>query len=122
LVSWVRLLDQDVAFAGLLSILELERRYQYQDIAGELLEKAGILCPLSLEDFMRNVLRLWDLSAGTVPRYAAREFGREKVLSLMHDLATRGAAWPNRETLDGVCYHLGTELPNSGDRSLRRID
>ena len=76
MLIWIREIDQDVAFAGLLSILESERRYQYQDIAGELLDKANIPCPLSLGDFMRKVLPLWNLSAATVPRYAARVFGR----------------------------------------------
>jgi len=117
LLIWIREIDQDVAFAGLLSILESERRYQYQDIAGELLDKANIPCPLSLGDFMRKVLPLWNLSAATVPRYAARVFGRETVLRLMHELKASGATWPSRGTLDGVCYHLGSEMTNSGDRS-----
>jgi hypothetical protein len=107
LVTWVRGIDQAVVFAGLLSILESERNYQYQDIAGELLDKGSIACPLSLEDFMRRVLPLWNLSAGTVPRYAARVFGRDAVLTLVRDLKGSGVTWPGRGTLDGVRYHLG---------------
>jgi hypothetical protein len=107
LVAWVRGIDPAIAFAGLVSILESEPRYPYQDIAGELLDKAGIACPLSLEEFMQRVLPHWDLSAGTVPRYAARVFGREAVLRLMRRLKASGAAWPGRGTLDGVRYQLG---------------
>jgi hypothetical protein len=33
LVAWVRGIDPVVAFSGLVSILETEPRYQYQDIA-----------------------------------------------------------------------------------------
>jgi hypothetical protein len=107
LLAWVRAIDQEVSFAGLVSILESERRYQYQDIAGELLDKGNIVCPLSLEDFMQRVLPLWDLSAATVPRYAARVFGREAVLTLMRKLKTSGVTWAGPGTLDGVCYRLG---------------
>ena len=107
LVAWVRGINPAVTFAGLVSILESEPRYPYQDIAGEMLDKAGIACPLSLEEFMHRVLPLWDLSAGTVPRYAARVFGRKTVLDLVGELKASGATWPGRGTLDGVCYHLG---------------
>jgi hypothetical protein len=107
LLVWARGIDPEVAFAGLLSILESERRYAYQYIAGELLDKADILCPLPLEELMRRVLPLWDLSAGTVPRYAARMFGRDAVLTLMRGLKARGDTWPGRGVLDGVRYHLG---------------
>jgi hypothetical protein len=113
LLIWAKRLDPAIAFAGLLSILELRREYAYQDIAGELLEKASIPCPLSLDEFMRRVLPLWDLSASTVPRYASHAFGREAVLGFIRELERSGAVWPGKGTLDGVRYHLG-EHPASG--------
>jgi hypothetical protein len=56
------------------------------------------------------------LSAGTVTRYAARVFEREKVLCLAYVLKASGANWPDPGRLDGGCYPLGSELPNSEDR------
>jgi hypothetical protein len=106
LVNWVRGIEPAAAFAGLLELLESETRYQYQDLAGELLDEGGIPCPLPLADFLRRVLPRWDLSAGTVPRYAARAFGREAVLGHVRDLQAAGASWPARGALSGLLYHL----------------
>ena len=110
LVAWVRGIDQATAFAGLLELLMSEHRYAYQDIAGELLDKGGVPCRLPLADFLRRVLPLWDLSAGTVPRYAARVFGREAVLAHVRNLQALGVTWPSRGALDGVQYQLGEHL------------
>src|SRR5205085_235514 len=68
LTAWIWRIDSSVAFAGLLSILELERQFTYQNIAGELLDKTKLACPLSLEDFMRRVLPVWNVSVAAVPR------------------------------------------------------
>jgi hypothetical protein len=106
LVSWVRRVEPGVAFAGLLALLESERRYAYQDIAGELLDRGDIPCPVPLAEFLRRVLPVWDLSAGTVPRYAARVFGRGEVLEGVRGLKAAGAEWPARGALDGVRYWL----------------
>jgi hypothetical protein len=113
LVLWARGIDATVAFAGLLSVLESERRHAYQHIAGEWLDKADIPCPLSPPELMRRVLPLLDLSAGTVPRYAARVFGRETVRAFVRDLRSAGACWPGRGTLDAVRHWLG-EHPADG--------
>src|SRR4051812_48565145 len=76
LLAWAKGLDSAAAFAGLLSILESERGHAcvdaYQQLAGELLTKANVPCPLSLDEFMRRVLPLWNLSAAAVPGYVAR--------------------------------------------------
>jgi hypothetical protein len=106
LLTWVQKINQDVAFAGLFSILSSGDRYQYQYIAGELLDKANIACPLPLEEFLRRILPHWNLSADTVPRYAARVFGREVVLVLVDNLVKNGSIWPSPGTLDGFRYHL----------------
>jgi hypothetical protein len=111
LVAWCRGINPATAFAGLLKLLESDRWYAYQDIAGALLDKADVPCPLSVAEFLRRVLPLWDLSAGTVPRYAARVFGREAVLAHVRELQAAGASWPGRGALDGVRYQLG-EHPN----------
>ncbi len=110
LVIWVRGIDSATAFAGLLNLLESERRYQYQDIAGELLEKGEIPCPLSLSEFLRRVLPLWDLSAATVPKYAAREFGRDAVLKHLHQLLADEVPWASRDQIDTMRYHLGEDV------------
>lgn len=107
LVSWVRGIEPAVAFAGLLEVLEAESRYVYQDIAGELLDAGGVPCPLTLAEFLRRVLPRWDLSAGTVPRYAARVFGHAAVLAHVLDLRAAGVDWTARGALDGMRYHLG---------------
>ncbi len=112
LVDWVRRVSPAIAFAGLVELLESESRYAYQDIAGEMLDKADIACQLSLEAFMRRVLPRWDLSAGTVARYVARVFGREQVLALMRELKESGVTWVGPGTLDGVRYHLGEHPGN----------
>ncbi len=106
----MREVDPDTAFAGLLELLESENRYAYQDIAGELLDKGGIPCPLSLADFLRGVLPRWASSAGTVPRYAARVFGRDVVLAHVRNLRAAGVDWPSPGALDGVRYQLGEHL------------
>ena len=110
LLNWLRGIDQALVFAGLLSILETEHQYLYQSVAGELLEKTGISSPIPIEEFLQRVLPLWNLSVGTVPRYAARSFGRETVLAFVHRLKTSNAIWANRGKLDAFTYHLGGQL------------
>jgi hypothetical protein len=114
LIAWVRDVDPATAFAGLLELLESESRYAYQNIAGELLDKGAIPCCLPLADFLRRVLPLWDLSAGTVPRYVARVFGREVVLRHVRELQALGVSWPARGALVGVRYHLGEHPAKQG--------
>jgi hypothetical protein len=110
LAGWIRGLDASVAFAGLLSILESESRYQYQDLAGELLTRGGIPCPLALPEFMRRAFSLWNPSASSVPRYAAQVFGREVILNFIRANQTVDLDQPKREA---VQYWLG-EHPAKG--------
>jgi hypothetical protein len=112
LIAWIGQVEPSVAFAGLLSILESEQQYVYQNIAGELLDKVSIDCPLSLEGFMRRVLPVWNVSVASVPRFAARTFGCDAVLMLMRNLKAGGVTWPGRGTLDGVRYQLGEHPGN----------
>jgi hypothetical protein len=104
---WVRGLESSIAFAGLLSVLESESRYQYQDIAGEVLTNADIPCPLALPEFMQRAFSSWNQSAGAVPRYAAHAFGREAILDCVRDLMASKTGGISRSKMEAVLYWLG---------------
>jgi len=107
LVAWIGEVDPRTAFAGLLDILESEKKYVYQNIASELLYEANISCPLSLAEYFRRVLPLWNVSVEKVVWYASRVFGREAVLAHIRDLQAAEVSWISSKVLDSVRYHLG---------------
>ena len=70
-------MESEVAFDGLFQVLATETRYQYQWLAGDLLLRASIPCPLTLADFVMRVAPHFNSSANTVPKYLGVVFGEE---------------------------------------------
>jgi hypothetical protein len=94
LFRWVQHLDPDVVFAGLLWILENQSRYQYQLVAGELLDRASLKGDLSLSDLLGRILPNFEESANTVPKYLCNAFGHKAVGETLEKIALRPASKP----------------------------
>lgn len=86
LYQWISLIEPSLAFAALLWILETHTRYQYQLVAGELLDRASLPCKLTLPELMARVLPKFNASAKTVPQYLRRQFGRDALISCLEKL------------------------------------
>ena len=86
LLKWIRRVEPSLAFAALLWILETHTRYQYQLVAGELLDRASLPCPLTLAQLMARVLPKFEESAKTVPQFLRRQFGRDAVILCLERL------------------------------------
>jgi hypothetical protein len=56
LCKWVFSVETDVAFDGLLHILETRTRYQCQWLAGDLLPRASVPCRIDLDEFIARAL------------------------------------------------------------------
>jgi hypothetical protein len=111
LCKWVFSVETDVAFDGLLHILETRTRYQYQWLAGDLLLRASVPCRIDLDEFIARVLPGFDASAETVPKYLAKSFSERRVLDSLRLFRSREADAGRRAGLDAMCYWLG-EHPN----------
>jgi hypothetical protein len=86
LLNWVQRLDPDVAFAGLLWILENQSRYQHQLVAGELLDRASLHSPIPLPELLHRIAPQFNLSAETVPQFLSHEFGRDAVVKGLREM------------------------------------
>lgn len=107
LFAWISNLDTGVAFDGLFHVLETQTRYQYQWLAGDLLQRASIPCPLTLDDFITRVAPRFNASADTVPKYLGATFGKNAVLTRLRDLRSteNDSHWVS--ALDSMRYGLG---------------
>jgi hypothetical protein len=92
LFRWVQHLDPNVAFAGLLWILENERRYQYQLVAGELLDRASLKGDVPLPELLGRILPHFEESANTVPKFLCGTFGQKAVGETLDEMAMRPAS------------------------------
>lgn len=86
LLHWVQALPEDVAFNGLLRVLQREGRYQLQLLAGDLLHRGHIRCPMAAADLIAAVAPGLNESANTVAWYLEGSFGREAVVKALDDL------------------------------------
>jgi hypothetical protein len=86
LLRWVKQVEPAFAFDGLLWILENHDRYQYQLVAGELLQLASLASSLSLDELFRRVLPTFEKSASSVPAYIRNVFGKVTVLRTLDEL------------------------------------
>lgn len=111
LCKWVFDVDTEVAFDGLLHILETRTRYQYQWLAGDLLLRATVPCRIGLDEFIARVLPGFNASAETVPKYLAKSFTEHRVLDTLRLLRSREIDAGRRARLDAMRYWLG-EHPN----------
>lgn len=91
LARWVQRCDPKLSFDGLLWVLEHHTRYQYQSLAGELLGRTSLPCPIPLDELLRRVLPGFEESAHSVPAYIRRVFGRDAVLASLRRLEDAGA-------------------------------
>lgn len=113
MLSWVSSIQADVAFDGMLHVLESQSRYQYQLLAGEVLHRASIPCLLPLHDFIKRVAPQLDTSAKTVSEYLCSEFGSDEVLKKLRELRFEANDARFIAGIDSMRYHLG-EHPGSG--------
>jgi hypothetical protein len=86
LLHWVQGAEATVAFDGLLWILENYDGYQYQMVAGELMQRASLASSLPLDELLRRLLPNFEESARTVPAYIQCVFGKEAVLRTLDEL------------------------------------
>jgi len=86
LLRWVQGIEAALAFDGLLWILENYDRYQYQLVAGELMQRASLPNSLPLDELLRRLLPRFEESARTIPGYIRTVFGKEAVLFTLDGL------------------------------------
>ncbi len=111
LLRWVQNLDQDVAFSGLVWILENQTRYQYQLLAGELLNQAALKSPMPLPELLGRIVPTFELSAKTVPRFLSNLFGRDAVVECLREMRQRSSTQEDTTKVETMLFWLG-------DRSL----
>ncbi len=107
LLAWVAGLPPDEAFDGLMWILQHRGRYQEQWLAGDLLCRASLSCPLGPADFLERVTPNLDASADTVAQYAVQAFGRDAVLATLSNLLTSSSDAKRVATVNNLRYWLG---------------
>jgi hypothetical protein len=111
ILRWGQELNPDVAFAGLLWILETQTRYQYQLVAGELLDRASLKSPLPLHDLLVRIIPHFEESAKTIPKYLSNSFGRDAVIESLQEMRCRPSTAAIESKVRTMLYWLGERVP-----------
>ena len=80
LAAWFATVDESLAFAGMLWVIENSARYQHQELAGQLLEGGHVPLQIPLAQFIRRVAPRLNASAASVPRYVRDQVGPDAAL------------------------------------------
>lgn len=84
LLTWIQGFPKEEAFAGLISAIETSERYQIQWLAGDLLLRAAIPCPLPLNEWLERVIANLNASADTVVRYSRSAYDRDTLVAAVN--------------------------------------
>ena len=106
LLRWVQTLNPELAFSGLLWILETQTRYQYQLVAGELLDRASLKSSLPLTDLLGKIVPQFEESAHTVPTFLSKSFGRDSVVECLREMRRRPSSARTAGKIDTLLYWL----------------
>jgi hypothetical protein len=106
LLAWVEAHDSNVAFSGLLWILETQSRYQYQLVAGEILDRASLAGNVALPDLLRRILPQFNASARTVPRWLCNTYGRSAVSQTLKEISSRSQPEELAGKVRSMLYHV----------------
>jgi hypothetical protein len=77
-----------------------------QELAGALLETAMVLEPESLDDYLRAVLPLYELSVEQLPEYLARAAGLEQFLAALDRIDSEGLSENDRRSIRTMKFWL----------------
>jgi hypothetical protein len=106
LLRWVQSLDPDLAFSGLLWILETQTSYQYQLVTGELLDRASLKSSVPLPDLLEKIVPKFEESAHTVPKFLSKSFGRDPVVECLREMRRRTSSARTAGKIDTLLYWL----------------
>jgi hypothetical protein len=107
MLAWIMTVEPATAFEGLMAVLQAQTNYRYQSLAAVLMEHSDCACPLSLSDFLLQVLPTLNGSVDGVPRYLSKVFGRENVLRALHEMRSQGQDKGLIRHIDTMRYWLG---------------
>jgi hypothetical protein len=107
LFRWVQKLDPELGFSGLVWILKSQTRYQYQLVAGELLDRACLKGTVPLPELLEQIVPQFEESASTVPIYLANSFGKDTVVECLETFAQNSSSPQTRSKVKVLLYWLG---------------
>ena len=107
LLEWFVQVEEQSAFEGMLWVLEHSRRYQHQQLAGELLAQRGLPLSIPPREFLRRIAPTFDASASEVVKYFSSQVGRESAQREIRLLAEEITNDPARSGLRSISYWLG---------------
>jgi hypothetical protein len=112
LAAWLATVEESLAFAGLLWVIE-NSQPRHHLLAGELLLARNIPLLIPPKEFISRIAPRFDASASSVIRYLKSQIGRAEALRQVHDLRDTATYPAMRVGLDACRYHLG-EHPCAG--------
>ena len=107
LLLWFGALDEQLAFDGMVWVLEHSLRYQHQQLAGELLARRGVPLPTSPSEFIRRVAPMLNASANEVMKYLRSQAGDDVAQQAVRSLIADTKDERMRSGLRSLAYGLG---------------
>lgn len=107
LLIWFRSVDEPLAFDGMMWVFEHSRRYQHQQLAGELLKRRSIPLPISAREFIQRIAPGLDASANEVVRYFVAQIGKETAQQELNAVIRGATDAQMRDGLRHLSYWLG---------------
>ena len=107
LTRWTMSLPRSIAFEGMTWVLENREGYQEQWLAGDLLLRASLPCPLPMITFVQRILPRLNASADTVVKYMVVLYGREAVDEVVTRLRREAKGSEESSRLDTILYWSG---------------
>ena len=106
LMVWFATLDEPLAFAGMIWVLENSQRYQHQELAGELLGERRIPLQIPARQFIRRAARKLNCSTASVPRYLCQQIGSDESLREIQAALSTGGDADLKAGLQSLSYWI----------------